>query len=236
MTRLILFDIDGTLIRSHGAGRQALKEAMEEVCGTAGPIDSYKMSGKIDNQIISDLLIAIQTPTDKIKALRPQIYAAMGEKSKKIFWEKEIVVCPGVAKLLPKLWQQEGVTLGLLTGNSQIIAPLKLQAAGLNPELFRVCVYGSDAETRNALPQIAYERAQILTGEPVDGKNTVIIGDTPADILCARAGQATAVSVASGWHAAQTLAQYQPDILLNDLRNTEEVITLLCNGHRQTSF
>lgn len=234
--RLILFDIDGTLIRSHGAGREAMRAALEEVCGTAGPIDSYKMSGKIDNQILLDLLTAAQLPKERIHALRPEIYAAMAKKGQTIFWDRNITACPGAAELLPRLWRQEGIILGLLTGNSQMIAPLKLKAAGLNPTLFRVCVYGSDAETRNEMPQIAYERAQKLTGQAVDGKNTVIIGDTPADILCARAGLATAVAVASGWHSAQTLSQYQPDFLLNDLRDTDGVVKLLCNGQLNSTF
>ena len=87
--------------------------------------------------------------------------------------------------------------------------------------------YGSDAADRNELPAIAWQRAKELTGYDFDGKNTVIIGDTPADILCARAGLATAVAVASGWHSASTLAQYRPDHLFDNLANTEEILAAL---------
>ena len=83
--------------------------------------------------------------------------------------------------------------------------------------MFRIGAYGSDHMDRNQLPGIAMQRASQLTGDLFDGANTVIIGDTPADILCARAGKATAVAVASGWHAAATLAQYKPDHLLENL-------------------
>lgn len=228
--RLILFDVDGTLIRSHGAGRQALQAALVDIFGTAGPIDSYRMSGKVDAQIITDLLTAISIPKQEIERRLPEIYATMAEKGKKIFWETKIDACPGIQQLLPKLNQLPDVILGLLTGNASMIAPIKLKAAGINPEQFRVCAYGSDRLNRNELPAIAYNRAEKLTGQLVDGKNTVIIGDTPADILCAKAGKATAVAVASGWHSASTLNQYQPDYLFEDFRNTANVVDILLTG------
>lgn len=228
--RLILFDIDGTLIRSHGAGRASLVAALKELFGTAGPIDSYHMSGKTDARIVTDLLTAIGLAPREIEVKLPQVYARMAEKGRTIFWEKEIAPCPGVDTLLPKLQRQENVILGLLTGNASLTAPLKLKAAGINSDQFRVGVYGSESVDRNALPAIAAKRAESLTGTAVDGKNMVIIGDTPADIMCARAGRATAVAVASGWHAAPTLEKYQPDYLLNDLRDTERVLDILLNG------
>ncbi|MEM7332890.1 MAG: HAD family hydrolase [Chloroflexota bacterium] len=228
--RLILFDIDGTLIRSHGAGRLALQKALEELYGSAGPIEEYRMGGKIDSQIITDLLTAMGTPPNEIETRLPTIYAKMAEKGSKIFWDKQIKPCSGVEILLPKLRQHDGVVLGLLTGNSSLTAPLKLKAAGINPDQFRVCAYGSDGNNRNELPAVAYKRANLLTGSEVNGKNTVIIGDTPADILCAKSGKATAVAVASGWHSSKTLQQYQPDYLLEDLKETERVIEILL-GH-----
>lgn len=228
--RLLLFDIDGTLIRSKGTGRLAMEAALLELFGTAGPIESYRMSGKLDSQIITDLLLSAGLQKAEIKAKLPLIYAKMAEKGKHIFWQKEMAACPGVEQLIPRLRLQSDVILGLLTGNTQLVAPLKLQAAGVNPSHFRLGVYGSDAMMRNDLPAIAYERAKILTGQPVDGKNTVIIGDTPADIVCARAGKATAVAVASGWHSNQTLAQYQPDYLFEDLKDIDAVVDTLLNG------
>ncbi len=225
--RLILFDIDGTLIRSHGAGRLALQQALEELFGSAGPIDNYRMGGKIDFQIISDLLSAMNISQQEIEKKLPEVYAKMAEKGSKIFWEKQITPCSGVESLLPKLRQADNVILGLLTGNSSLTAPLKLNAAGINPEQFRVCAYGSDGKNRNELPFVAYKRAELLTGGKVDGKNTVIIGDTPADIICAKAGQATSVAVASGWHSSNTLQQYQPNHLLENLTNTEHVLEVL---------
>jgi phosphoglycolate phosphatase-like HAD superfamily hydrolase len=116
-----------------------------------------------------------------------------------------------------------------VTGNIVSTAPLKLKAGGIDPAQFRVGAYGSDDMDRNHLPRIAMKRATELTGNPFDGNNTVVIGDTPADILCARAGKTTAVAVASGWHAAPTLAKYRPDYLFENLEDTQTVADILVN-------
>ncbi|MCZ7668668.1 MAG: HAD hydrolase-like protein [Chloroflexi bacterium] len=86
---------------------------------------------------------------------------------------------------------------------------------------------------RNRLPEIAMKRAQELTGESFTGSNTVVIGDTPADILCARAGKATAVAVASGWHGSHTLAKYKPDHLLEDLSDTQNIQDILLAANKE---
>jgi phosphoglycolate phosphatase-like HAD superfamily hydrolase len=104
---------------------------------------------------------------------------------------------------------------------------LKLQEASIDPAQFVVGAYGSDDLDRNQLPLIAMQRAQELTGFQLSGDNTMIIGDTPADILCARAGKATAIAVASGWHSAKTLSRYHPDTLFEDLGDTQNVLQVL---------
>ncbi len=227
MQKLLLFDIDGTLIRSNGAGRLTLAYALEKLFGTIGPLESYNMSGKTDPRIITDLLTAIGISPAEIKKQLPAIYELMAEHAQKVFREKELTACVGVPELLARLAGQEDVLLGLLTGNSQLTAPLKLSAAGIDPLQFKVGAYGSDALDRNELPAIGIARANQLTGAYFNGNNTVIIGDTPADILCARAGKATAVAVASGWHAAATLADYQPDHLFDNLGDTDRVLQVL---------
>ncbi|MBK7895774.1 MAG: HAD family hydrolase [Candidatus Promineifilaceae bacterium] len=227
MQKLLLFDIDGTLIRSNGAGRLTLAYALERLYGTAGPLDSYNMSGKTDPRIITDLLTAVGIAPKEIHKKLPAIYELMAEHGQKIFPEKEMSACPGVPELLAALARRDDVLLGLLTGNSQLTAPLKLAAAGIDPLQFRVGAYGSDALDRNDLPTIGMARANQLTGSVFNGNNTLIIGDTPADILCARAGKATAVAVASGWHAADTLAEYHPDHLFDNLADTDQVLQIL---------
>jgi phosphoglycolate phosphatase-like HAD superfamily hydrolase len=227
MPKLLLFDIDGTLIRSNGAGRLTLAFALERLFGTSGPLESYNMSGKTDPRIITDLLTAVGVSPKEIQKQLPAIYELMAEHGQKIFWEKEMTACPGIPELLAQLAARDDVLLGLLTGNSQLTAPLKLSAAGIDPLQFKVGAYGSDALDRNELPAIGMTRANQLTGGTFNGNNTIIIGDTPADILCARAGKATAVAVASGWHAASTLAEYHPDHLFENLGNTIQVLQTL---------
>jgi len=227
MQKLLLFDIDGTLIRSNGAGRLTLAHALEKLFGTVGPLENYNMSGKTDPRIITDLLTAIGVEPKEIKKQLPAIYELMAEHGQKIFQKKEMTACAGVPELLARLLARDDVLIGLLTGNSQLTAPLKLSAAGIDPLQFKVGAYGSDAMDRNELPAIGMSRATQLTGVPFGGNNTVIIGDTPADILCARTGKATAVAVASGWHAAATLADYQPDHLFENLEDTDRVLQVL---------
>ncbi|GJM41518.1 MAG: hydrolase [Ardenticatenaceae bacterium] len=224
MKKLLLFDIDGTLIRSNGAGRLTLAYALETIYGTKGPLDGYNMSGKTDPRIITDLLTAIGIPAKEIKQKLPAIYELMAEHGQKIFREKDMSPCPGIPELLAKLAGREDFLLGLLTGNSQLTAPLKLSAAGIDPQIFKVGAYGSDALDRNDLPAIGMSRANQLTGGNFNGNNTIIIGDTPADILCARAGKATAVAVASGWHAVSTLAEFHPDHLFENLADIDQVL------------
>ena len=222
--KLLLFDIDGTLIRSNRAGRMAMAAALEEMFGTAGPLDEYPMSGKTDARILTDLLLTVGFDEAVIQARLPALYELMALKAEVIYPGKDIAPCPGVEPLLAALRARSDVLLGLLTGNAQPTAALKLGAAGIDPAQFRVGVYGSEALDRNQLPALALRRAAGLTGRPFSGADMVIIGDTPADILCARAGKATAVAVASGWHSAETLAQYNPDILLDDLMDTKRVL------------
>ncbi len=225
--RLLLFDIDGTLIRSNGAGREALVATLVELFGTAGPIDTYQMSGKTDPRIITDLLSAEGISPARIREALPEIFSRMAQKAKSIYPTRNMLPCPGVMELLEALTWENQAVLGLLTGNGELTAPLKLLFAGIDSTLFRVGAYGSDHEDRNKLPAIAMGRAADIFTYPFSGENTVIIGDTPADILCARAGQATAVAVASGWHSAATLAKYHPDHLLDSLTDTASVLRIL---------
>ncbi len=225
--KLLLFDIDGTLIRGNKAGRMAMAAALEELFGSAGPLDSYNMSGKTDASILADLLQALGVNGQDIAATLPQIYALMAEKAGRIYPGRGIMLCPGIEDLLAVLRNRKDVLLGLLTGNAQLTAPLKLREACIDPAQFVVGAYGSDHFDRNQLPELALRRANKLTGLRLTGDNTIIIGDTPADIMCARAVRAKAVAVASGWHSREELSNYAPDVLFDDLGDTEAVLQAL---------
>lgn len=225
--RLILFDIDGTLIHSNQAGRLALGVALEQVFGTRGELDIYDMSGKTDLRIVTDLLSSAGVAAETIRDNMSAFFNLMATRAQEIFPLRGIQPCPGTQLLLQALRQREGVIVGLLTGNATGTAPLKLAAAGIEVEQFLVGAYGCEAYDRNELPALAIHRAIALTGVQITGDNVVIVGDTPADIACARAGKARAIAVATGGHATDVLQSYDPDHVLPDLSDTLEVLRLL---------
>lgn len=198
--KLVLFDIDGTLLYTNGAGRRAIRAALLAEMGTAGPIEGYRLDGKTDPQIVRELLSAAGHPDAASSAhiervcqryvslLQGELDASAGRSR----------TYPGVTELLDQLEQRADAVLGLLTGNLADGAALKLRAVGLDPGRFRVGAYGSDAAERARLPVIAAQRAAPLLGRVVTGCDLVIVGDTPADVTCGASLGARAIGVATG--------------------------------------
>ena len=119
------------------------------------------------------------------------------------------------------------VVLGLVTGNTRETAPVKLAAAGIDPALFPFGAFGDEALSRNDLPPRALRRARVWAGHPIAAEDCTVVGDTPADIACARAGGMRVLAVATGWHTAEALAAHQPDHLLPDFTDLERVLPIL---------
>ncbi|MEZ4516733.1 MAG: HAD hydrolase-like protein [Chloroflexota bacterium] len=227
MERLLLFDIDGTLLRANRAGREMLGESLQVVYGTAGAIDTFDFAGRTDRGMIMDLLQGAGLDSVTIEAQLPELYEEMNRQGRRLFNSDRIKACEGVPELLAALQQKSDVLLGLLTGNIADTALLKLHAAGINPMTFRIGAFGSDSVERNELLLIAWQRARETTGIMFSGANTTIIGDTPADIVCAQNGLARSVAVATGWHTRDRLFQYGPDHLFDDLSHTDTVLGVL---------
>jgi phosphoglycolate phosphatase-like HAD superfamily hydrolase len=225
--RLVLFDVDGTLLTASGAGRRALERALREVYGTAGPIDAYDFRGGTDPQIIRDLLGHAGVPEPVVAAQEGALYQRYVEHLEvEIGDGGGVSLYPGVRVVVEALAARPDVVVGLLTGNIEAGARLKLRPTGLWPR-FRLGAYGSDGADRRALPAIAARRAEALVGRPFVGADTVIVGDTPRDIDCARAFGATAVAVATGWHPAAELARHGADTVLPDLSETARTLAVL---------
>src|SRR3989449_6122605 len=184
--RLILFDIDGTLLWTDGAGRRAIHRALLDEMGTAGPIDGYRFDGKTDPQIVRELLELAGHPEfrsdDRIAAVcRRYADLLTAELAKPTQTTK---VYPGIKELLAALepYEADGRALvGLLTGNVQNGAALKLRSAGLDPARFVVGAFGSDSHARAELPAVAAQRAAERTGRRVTGGDLGGGGDTPDD-------------------------------------------------------
>ena len=225
--RLFLFDVDGTLVTARGAGRRAMSRAMEAVYGTAGAIDAYDFRGKTDPRAILDVLRAAGFPDDAIERDMPRCFARYVDELDQVIGDGSgVQVLPGAAELVRSLAARDDVLLGLLTGNVEGGARVKLAPTGLWP-YFRVGAFGSDDGDRRRLPAVACERARAVVGRAVPFEMVTIIGDTPLDIDCARACGATAVAVATGFHPFAELEAEKPDLLFSSFADVDGALAAL---------
>ena len=224
--KLVLFDIDGTLLWSDGAGRSAIRTAMLAEIGSTGPIDGFRFDGKTDPQIIHELLHASGHPHAEsavhIRAVCDR-YAEMLE-GELASGRRSPHVLPGVWELLDSLERRDDALLGLLTGNIAAGARLKLASVGMEFDRFRVGAFGSDAAGRGELPAIAAARAAEFIGTIPTGEEIVIIGDTPADVTCGAEVGARAIAVATGSYRVDELEAAGAYAAFEDLSDTEHVL------------
>ncbi len=226
MSKLVLFDIDGTILLTAGAGRRAIVAALtEEVAGTDA-FSRVRFDGKTDPQIVAELL---EAAGDR-EPLGPARLDALCQRYVRHLARAleapttQTTLMPGVEPLLDRLEDEPGVVLGLLTGNIAEGAALKLRSGGVDPARFRVGAYGSDSAHRPDLPAIAARRATALFGREPSGPEVVIIGDTPADIHCGLAIAARAIAVATGSYSVADLAACGPHAVFENLSATDRVL------------
>ena len=225
--RLLLFDVDGTLVTARGAGRRAMTIALEAVYGTAGAIDAYDFRGTTDLRAVYEVLRGAGIDDDAIALGLEGFYARYVVELEALIGDgSRVEIKPGVPALVRALSQREDVIVGLLTGNIEPGARVKLAPTGLWP-LFRVGAFGSDHADRRRLPAIACARARALVDREVPFDMVTIIGDTPLDIDCARACGAVAVAVATGFHAFGELEAEKPDLLFTDFADVDATIAAL---------
>ena len=223
--KLVLFDIDGTILWSDGAGRRAMQRALMTAFGTSGNAD-YRYDGKTDMQIVRDLMRMEGHADDiidaRMQSLLAQYVAGLHEELSS--GATLVRRFDGVLELLDALEARRDRRVGLLTGNIEIGAHAKLRAVGIDPARFAVNAFGSDHEIRGELPAIAQQRAREQLGLDVNGDAIVIIGDTPADIDCTRAIGAKAIAVATGRYSVDDLSEHQPAAVFADLADTAAVM------------
>jgi phosphoglycolate phosphatase-like HAD superfamily hydrolase len=227
MTRLlVLFDIDGTLLLTPGAGRRAITAAMADRMIDATVWGGIRFDGKTDPQIVREMLeaagdasagdpLAVTEILERYLVLLEVELARTADRTR---------VLPGVSTLLDRLDAEADVVLGLLTGNIARGAGLKLRSGGLDPARFRVGAYGSDSSHRPDLPAIAAERAAPIFGRVPAGETVIIVGDTPADVTCGRAIGARAVAVATGSYSVSDLRDAGARTAFEDLSETDAVL------------
>ena len=224
-SRLVLFDIDGTILLTAGAGRRAITAALAELVGDSAAFDRIRFDGKTDPQIVSELLAAAGKPgpydDGHVQAVCERYV---------ILLERELATTTGTRLmrgfpgLLDRLEAETGVVLGLLTGNLERGAALKLRAAGIDPARFKVGAFGSDAAYRPDLPPIAARRAEPFFGRRPAGPEVVIIGDTPADVACGAGIGARAVAVATGAYSVAALAACGAHAVFPDFGDTDRAL------------
>jgi phosphoglycolate phosphatase len=227
MPKLVLFDIDGTLVLTGGAGMRAMTRTCDEIIGHADALDGIAVAGRTDWIILQDTLARLGRDLDR----------ALFERLRERYVEylrHEILqpghgfngTLPGVPDLLHSLQGREDVYLGLLTGNFEAGARIKLERFDLW-RYFRCGAYGDDAADRNALVPFALERARRAGLPEIAPEHILVVGDTPHDIACARAVGASAVGVATGGFTVDELRACGGDIVFEDLSDPEAFLQLL---------
>ena len=225
--KIVCFDIDGTLLHSHGAGRRAIHRALVEVLGTAGPIDTFRFDGRTDGEIVLRLAEAagVDAGGDVVpRVLKRYVENLRGELAGPAH---RTLVYPGVHIALDALEQRTDCVLGLLTGNVVEGAQLKLRSAGLDPARFRVGAFGSDHHVRAELPAVAQRRAAALLARDVAGGDIVIIGDTPADMTCGQGIGARAIGVGTAAYRPDQLMAVGAHAAFADLSDTAAVVAAI---------
>jgi phosphoglycolate phosphatase len=224
--KLVLFDIDGTLLHCGPQVRPLFAEALVEVFGTAGDLDAYDFSGRTDPRIVLDLLTGAGLPEGEVMAALPRMRALYLERLERALDPKGMRLLPGVPELLEALARREDVVLALLTGNWEPGARSKLSRFDLN-RFFGFGAFGCDAVDRSDLPPVALDRAERAVGRRFRPEETLIIGDSLHDVSCARANGIPALAVATGRTPADALREAGADWVIADLRGAGRVVEWL---------
>src|SRR5437660_1183671 len=222
--RLLLFDIDGTLIYSGGAGVHALKSAFRERFGIADDLRDIEIAGMTDSGIVISIL-----NKHKIPATNENVSAFLDSYVHFLSLElprRKGKLLPGVLQLLEKLKSRRHVVLALLTGNVSRGARLKLEHYGVW-HFFEFGAFADDHRDRNQLGRFARARAKEKHDREFAASEIDVIGDTPRDIACGRALGARTIAVATGTWSRDELAKHQPDFLIDDLSDLKSIMDTL---------
>lgn len=222
--KLILFDIDQTLIDSGGAGSRSLDLAFKQIFGVDHAFAAIEMAGKTDPQIVKEAF-QLHGIHDS-ESIMPDFFEIYVGFLKNCVHNAEGHIEPGIERALSGLASMDGIVLGLLTGNIAEGARIKLERYGLY-SYFTTGAFGSDSEDRNELLPVAVEKLHKESSIRVDYQSCVVIGDTPRDIGCAKPHGAMAVGVATGPYSIETLADAGADAVFADLSDTARLISII---------
>lgn len=220
--RLVLFDIDGTLIDSGGAGTRSLNLAFLELFSIENAFHGISMAGKTDTQIMREGLMKHSISVNDLDSVAEAYLRNL---------EREINnnrrhIKPGIHELLEKLSHMKEIQLGLLTGNLERGARIKLEPFGLN-KYFPTGAFGSDDEDRNRLLPIAIKRFEALCLKKIGIEESIVVGDTPLDVHCSKPYGAVCIGVATGPYSMDTLIAAGADYVVKDLSDYRTLLQFI---------
>ncbi|NQT25997.1 HAD hydrolase-like protein [candidate division KSB1 bacterium] len=223
--QLLLFDIDGTLIRSAGAGREAMNRAFQKTYGIQNGFEHITMMGRTDPGILQEVLDEHHLDWDgaQIEQFQSHYYDFLDEELKKP--RDGMRICAGIDQILSVLKNRHDIILGLLTGNWRYGAYLKLRHFGLD-DYFTIGAFGDDSGDRNQLVPVAFDRFRMQMSFDVLSENTWVIGDTPLDILCGKPYGTRTIGVATGVHELKDLIAEKPDQVFEDFSDVSSLLRL----------
>ena len=215
-----LFDIDGTLLQSGGAGQAAMELALESVFGITAPTEGIAVAGRTDRAIVTDLITF--HGVENVEENWSLFVDAYLERLPHELSSRDGLVLPGVEQLLAELYRRESLTMGLLTGNFRRGAELKLDHYQLH-DYFCGGGFGDDHFDRDDVAKASLADVRGKKDLPSDAE-VWVIGDTPADVKCGRAINATVIAVATGLHSIDDLEACDPDFLCEDFADVELIL------------
>lgn len=226
MYEVILWDIDGTLLMGGGVGRIATREALEAVFGTSDGLETHHFGGKTDWQTLLELMPPQGFSTEEIARRLPTYSAAIAQAMQRHIDAYDVRALPAALEITAQLHAHPRILQGIVTGNVQPNVPIKLRAAGFDPQWFPFGAYGDEHANRNALPPLAVQRAAQLNGGSISSERVLVVGDTLKDIEAARANGMAVCAVRTGFESDEVLRAAQPEYLLDDLTQFWERVPL----------
>lgn len=224
MNKLVLFDIDGTLVKGFKGHMLAFSEAFLKVYKVKTSIEIINWHGMTDQQIIIDVLKKNSFSEKNIKSNLKECMEVMVSFFNKIIDKEEIILLEGVKNLLKEL-EENNILTGLVTGNLEIIARLKMKKIGIN-NYFKLGGFGSDDIDRAKLVKLAIKRAKDNFKFIFDD-NVFLIGDTPKDIKAGKEAGIRTIGVATGIYSKEQLKEAGADFLLENLKNKKEIFGII---------
>jgi phosphoglycolate phosphatase-like HAD superfamily hydrolase len=233
--KLVLFDIDGTLLHCGGTTRGPLARALEEVCGTSGSLHRDSFAGKTDDQIVFDALESGGLEIDRITNLLPRVKRRYIEVLDEELDGTVVELLPGVLETLDRLAEHRAIAVGLLTGNWRVGAHWKLSRVGLDGR-FAIGAFGDGHRDRAGLPPVAMQAARRHFGRTFTAEEVLIVGDTPNDVRCGRENAMSVAAVATGFAAFEDLQAAGATWVFRDLLDAGFLLPALGLGQEHSDL